>query len=319
VKAGLRSLVAAAGRNRTAQRTIVKAAVVFADGGVIRPNTAQTIVRLADQSTRDVYVSRRFQVEERGVKLDLELPARNPAALRLMFEDVYKHPTEGRSLRVFAALARRAQCVCDVGAHVGLYTYVAAAVRQSPRTRIFAFEPLPDLSETIQRNILQNGLNGVAAVSAAAGDQPGRAELFIPEDQHYATLERGWLDMHHIQQFRSVSVNVIQLDAFFTKHGPPLPDLVKVDVEGHEEAVLQGMRGILASSAPDLIIELIGEERSMELTRWLSSELGYRVLFIGDELYELAPGEAPPAGALHNFLITRHSDSELPFIGTGVP
>lgn len=301
----------AAGRNRALQRLIVAAAVAFNDARLIRSESAQTVVRLADTHTRNVDVRRRLRFRPGGAILRLDLPARYPAALRLAFEDAYTHPTEGVSLRLFASLARTANCTCDVGAHVGLYTYVAASVSERRSARIYAFEPLPDLYHTIRRNIIQNSLSNVHAVAAAAGSEGARAELCVPADAHYATLHRDWLSLAHIQSFAVVPVEVVALDVFFEAQADPLPDLVKIDVEGHEREVLDGMRMIIAANHPDMIMELIGAERSLEIIGQLTSQWGYRVFFIGDGLHELPYGAAPPEGELHNFLFTRRSIGAL--------
>jgi FkbM family methyltransferase len=271
------------------------------------------MVRLADSARQDLSLMHTVGFGPRAARLRLNLPVRYPASLRLVFENAYSHPSEGASLRVFTALARHATCVCDIGAHVGLYTYAAASARQSRLARVYAFEPLPDLCRTIQRNIERNRLGAVRAVAAAVGGEAGRAELCVPADMHYATLHRDWLAQARIEDFAVISVEVVALDQFFADHpSSSLPDLVKIDVEGHEQYVLDGMHHILATSHPDLIVELIGASRSLEIVRWLRTELGYRVYFISAVgLRELAEAEPPPVGELHNFLLSCRDVGEL--------
>ena len=64
-----------------------------------------------------------------------------------------------------------------------------------------------------------------------------------------------------------IDVEAITLDDFGRKNA--LPDLIKVDVEGGEAAVLRGSERIFATKRPLLICEVHDDDSSREVSRWL--------------------------------------------------
>jgi FkbM family methyltransferase len=83
--------------------------------------------------------------------------------------------------------------------------------------------------------------------------------------------------------FRSVPITARRLDGM----GLPPIGLVKIDVEGHEEAVLRGARGILERDRPNLMIEIEERHNAGSIPRVFHglAELGYRGFVLeGDQL-----------------------------------
>lgn len=152
---------------------------------------------------------------------------------------------EATSLRLFSELATRARGVLDVGAFTGIYTLVAAA---DSRARIIAFEPNPEILSNLRGNVEKNDLGRrVRIVAAAVSDSTGTARLSVPtKDPTCAAL---------VEDGRpGVEVPMVTLDD--TVGDFPV-DLVKLDVEGAEEAALRGAQRLLEEHQPDLIIELL--------------------------------------------------------------
>jgi hypothetical protein len=97
---------------------------------------------------------------------------------------------------------------------------------------------------------------------------------------------------------------VTSIDAAIAERGLPVPQFVKVDVEGFERQVLEGMAGTLRSAAPGLMVELhgAGEERKRDNARAVVAgllELGYALTHV--ESGGAVPGaeSAPLNGHLH--------------------
>jgi hypothetical protein len=105
-----------------------------------------------------------------------------------------------------------------------------------------------------------NELEGRVEVrEAAAGAARSRRRLYLAEESTWARLD----EPRHGDQ-GSIEVQVVALD---DEPGPP-PGLVKIDVEGAEVEVLQGMARLLAQTAPRLMIEMHGRNREVgELLR----------------------------------------------------
>lgn len=127
----------------------------------------------------------------------------------------------------------------DIGAHVGYYS-VLAARRVSPGGLVYAFEPSPRNYELLLANVWRNGLTNVVCFPWAVSDHMGFLDLFLDE--------RNTGDNRIFQDGRGpgVSVRAVALDALPSIR-PPI-DVVKIDVQGSEEAVIDGMKHLLSRS-----------------------------------------------------------------------
>ncbi len=152
-------------------------------------------------------------------------------------------------LRRLAEFVPADRTAVDVGVWWGPWTYMLAKrVR-----RVDSFEPNPDLVAALAGAMPSHvHIHGVAL-----GEIAGEASLWIPPGgmgtEGRATLEASW---RTDGGGRTVRVQTERLDSF------DLPDVgfIKIDVEGHEFAVLRGASNILETQHPNLMIEI--EHRS---------------------------------------------------------
>jgi FkbM family methyltransferase len=132
----------------------------------------------------------------------------------------------------------------DVGAHVGGYVLPVAAAGAA----VHAFEPAPPTRAILERNLERNGLaDRVQVWPHAVGERPGST-----------ALTTGWGGENHVvaeQGAGTVEVEVVTLDAFLPDRCDRV-DVLKLDVEGGELAVLRGARELLRRDRPDVIVEL---------------------------------------------------------------
>lgn len=154
---------------------------------------------------------------------------------------------EPENLAVLLSFVTADTVFLDVGANVGYFT-VAVGNRLGKRGRAYAFEPHPALTNLIDRSIQLNSLEAVATVMrCAVSDSEGSLELFYPEGH----LGRGTASRSLDEPGRKVSVPAHRIDDLLP--AGLAVDLVKIDVEGHELPVLQGMTDVLRRS-PDIKI-----------------------------------------------------------------
>jgi FkbM family methyltransferase len=144
-------------------------------------------------------------------------------------------------------LLRPGAVILDIGANFGFYavTFARALARCA---RIIAFEPFPSTFRRLCTNIALNELDDVIqAHPVALSDHVGRARMWSRPDNSGASavLEEG-----------NTSVPATTLDAFAQEAGLSQLDLIKLDVEGHEEAVLRGGSKALAQYRPALFMEI---------------------------------------------------------------
>ena len=151
----------------------------------------------------------------------------------------------------------------DVGANVGFYTLLAARA-VGPTGRVVAFEPHPQNVQALERNVQLNGLENVLIVPKAASRAAGHASL---EVRNRATARLG--TQHGLE------VETVALDDIVSAHPELRPDVVKIDVEGHELDVLAGFRRTLEQAAPILLCEMHGHSAEFVTA---TSRLGYTCL-----------------------------------------
>jgi FkbM family methyltransferase len=123
-----------------------------------------------------------------------------------------------------------------------------------PGGSVHAFEPLPANARALAHNVALNGFVEIAVVEAAVGARPGRAQLAVTEESVQAHLAAIASDVPTLQ---TIEVAVTTIDEEVAA-GRPVPDVVKIDVEGAEPAVLEGMATTLAEHRPIVICELHG-------------------------------------------------------------
>ena len=299
-----RRLLHAVANRRSTHGPVVLAAVGLERWHLLSPVLARRLIECFGDDTLSV---RRKVMLAGGQPLDLCMRVTAPDAMALLFDDIFAHAREGTTCRVFAALAASATTICDVGANIGLYTYLAASV--APHAPIVAFEPLPELAGSMRDNAARNGLANVRVVEQAVTETTGQAELYVPLGMDMASLDRSWAEQS--STVRPLAVDTVSLDAYFTASGLPLPSLVKIDVEQSEAQVLAGMTEILRRAQPDLIIELLGQSRVQGMAEQLVDDWGYTAYYITNRLQKVDPTALPYEEGFFNFLFTVRSPAEL--------
>ena len=132
--------------------------------------------------------------------------------------------------------------VYDIGANVGFYSMLSAAVSNRP---VYAFEPSPRNYEYLLKHIEMNGFDTIKPFMLAVGDFDGTASFDADCDP---VAQR-------ISPSGSLNVEVCQLDTAVKKYGLLAPSIIKIDVEGHELEVLKGAVQLLQDYKPKLYIE----------------------------------------------------------------
>lgn len=143
-------------------------------------------------------------------------------------------------LSEWLSLVRPGDVVYDVGAHYGVYSIFAGA----RGARVFAFEPDPERHDVFRANVRANNLDGVVTLAPVAlSDHDGQTSLYagtgVAALQDVATAVH--LGTEHFD------VPLIRADAFAAVSGAPTPTVLKIDVEGYESAVLDGLGDLLNS------------------------------------------------------------------------
>ncbi len=186
---------------------------------------------------------------------------------------------EPEALPLFGRLSTGARVILDIGAHVGIYTLVAA--QRAPTAKIFAFEPVPLVYERLSCHLSINHAENVTCVHAAVADDRGQSLIFHPADRPDTVGSR---DVDHCTTradgpWRCDIVPTVDVDSFVDSTKIQNVDLVKIDVEGSEAEVLTGMNRVLRRDRPTIMCEVLpggwATSESGEAIDHLLSSLGY--------------------------------------------
>ncbi len=182
---------------------------------------------------------------------------------------------EPEQTAAFQQAVRPGSVVYDVGAHFGYYSLLASRLA-GPSGRVIALEPSPRNLAVLRRHLELNHAGNVTVVETAVADREGEARFD----------NRAGSGVGHLAPEGPLIVPVTTLEALAGRF--PLPDVIKIDVEGAEEAALAEGRGLLQRARPAIFLSTHGPalRRSCEQTL---AGLGYSVR-------ELVPGELLATG-----------------------
>ncbi len=185
-------------------------------------------------------------------------------------------------------VVRPGMVALDIGANLGYYTLLLADL-VGPGGRVHAFEPNPAIMTRLQRSVAVNGFGDRVALHAAPlGAEDGtEVALVIPEGEpknaHIVSPERA--------SGRGITLHATTLDAVI---GGQRVDFIKIDAEGAERAIWQGMRGLLARGEALTIFLEFAASRYADAAGFLADirAAGFALAAI-DPVAGVAPIEAP--------------------------
>lgn len=176
-----------------------------------------------------------WQPRRTKVKYDLLMELDPEEWLQLqLFESKWLEP---ETLGLYERVLRPGDVFVDVGAHVGFHSLLARHL-VGPDGLVVAVEPQPYNAGKLLANWRANGFVNVHLVVGAAGAEDGVLVLCAQAPIDRALLSIGGHGKNEGQKFE---VQVRRLDGILHALGLESARMVKVDVEGYELAVLQGL------------------------------------------------------------------------------
>jgi FkbM family methyltransferase len=197
----------------------------------------------------------------------------------------YKYLGRGEpELRLLRHLVAPGSTAIDAGASIGMF----AAEMALHAGKVLAFEANPQVAAFTRAVAPRN----VEVVNVALSRQAGRATLRMPKNRKgHGVTELATIDRRPAagaDDVIALEVETRRLDDFAIRDC----SFIKIDVEGHEEAVLEGAAALIAAQRPTLMIELI-EEFNPGATARLSA----RFATLSYDCYFLSGGRLHPAAA----------------------
>lgn len=165
----------------------------------------------------------------------------------VVFAD-YEGPEKLLFAEVLQAGGRRV--MLDIGANVGVHSLCLARTMQ----QVVAFEPNPEVFVRLQQNIALNPDVIVMSHCVGLGDVPGVLRFYQPAYENKGT---GTFDAASVpHQYKTLDLPVMRADDFVAQHAINGIDAVKIDVQGYEPNVLDGMAATLTAHRPVVWMEV---------------------------------------------------------------
>lgn len=151
-------------------------------------------------------------------------------------------------LKVIKANLKSGDTFVDIGANIGQHSLFSASIVGNTG-KVILFEPIPQLVLQIKESLAENPeITNVTIHNIAASDTKEKAEIKLrPNNIGGSSLH------HHNKDFETITIQTIPADDLLL--GLPQVDLIKIDTEGHEIEVLQGIQKTLQTHKPKIIIE----------------------------------------------------------------
>jgi len=220
------------------------------------------------------------------VRANLDVHRRHQIPFGVRWRDDIGYYLQGRPLRV----------AFDVGAHRGETALMLLGA--FPGVQVHSFEPLPENFAALGEATTGRG---VRTVNAAVSDRSGTVTIARGEASYQTSVHASG---------EKLDVPAVTVDEYAREHDVGQIDLLKIDTEGHEEAVLMGALGQLEGGAVEFVVceceftPRPGEPHAdFRAVQDLLGPLGYRVVSFytggvdnigwiwGDVLFRYAPGE----------------------------
>jgi FkbM family methyltransferase len=144
----------------------------------------------------------------------------------------------------------------DVGANIGYYTWLLKSA--SPELGAVLFEASSQNADFVRQTLNRNQISGVELIAAGASDSRGTGSLRVDSEAGATSTldsdtEQTFEEQHWGVASRRVEIPLVTIDDERSRRFQI--DFLKIDVEGHEAAVLCGAEQTISSDQPILFIE----------------------------------------------------------------
>lgn len=157
--------------------------------------------------------------------------------------------------------------VFDIGSNIGYFSLLASKF-VGQQGKVFAFEADPENFAVLQENINQNGLSNTQTINQAVSDTSGEV-VFASFDYSLVGHIANSLTPSDATLF---TVPSISLDDFVYYQRCPVPQFIKIDVEGAEDKVILGAQRLIAEHKPVIVAEIREGIISEAITTFLDAQ-----------------------------------------------
>lgn len=152
-------------------------------------------------------------------------------------------------VQLFSLLIGCDDIVADIGANIGMTSLLFSSLAK----KVFAFEPSPSTYQILTKNLNSNGITNVETFNIGLGQKEEILTITFAKSNRSG----GYISDKIRPQTDHVTedIHITTIDHFFVGKKNP-PTFLKIDVEGFEQKVIQGARGLLQTVKPTVVMEL---------------------------------------------------------------
>lgn len=238
-------------------------------------------------------------------------PSRCENAKQLYWGDGRRPRADDRlALDTVVALARDADVFLDVGAYTGLFTLAVSVA--APAAQVHAFEIVPAATDALEANLVRNRADLRVAVHHEGVGEEGTS-IRVPSGEGGSAIPSFFSSRVHVDDGELVGFRTLDSVAELLPEGDRV--VMKVDVEGTEDAIFRSGKSFLADFRPDVLCEVLPEANGTLLEELLAPA-GPRWFLVTNSRLEERPAIVPDEHH-RDWLFTARSPDELR--GLGLP
>jgi FkbM family methyltransferase len=174
---------------------------------------------------------------------------------------------EKDTIDLFNKLINKEQTVIEIGGHIGYFSLLFSSL-VGEKGKVLVFEPGENNLPYTRKNLSQ--CNNIKLIEKAASDTNGMLTFYIENltgqnntlvkdyDVFTANSEVSFVE----SSYQKVEVESVRIDDFILEN-KIFPNFIKIDVEGAELMVLQGMTECLKNIKPILMVELTNNNKDV--------------------------------------------------------
>lgn len=151
---------------------------------------------------------------------------------------------------LFSSLVRADDVVLDIGANIGCTSLLFGQLAR----RVISFEPSPTTYQLLRTNLTAAAMGNVEPVNLGLGCEPGEFELTLAADNRsggFVSNQISASEGHTVERIR-----IAAGDAWLRQAKVEQVDFIKIDVEGFERNVIEGLRETIVRDRPVVVLEL---------------------------------------------------------------
>jgi FkbM family methyltransferase len=181
---------------------------------------------------------------------------------------------EGILAEVWSRLCGEAAAILEIGGNVGLYSVIGGRVARGTYTVV---EPIPEVAAVLRSNLQRNAIDVVRVLEGAAipDDSARPVTLTVPNEG--TAVPTGAYLASSAEIAPRESLREVQTHGFPIRELAKDCDLIKIDAEGIEHALLTAAMAILIANRPTIIVEVLPDSTRLAA---VISELALRARYV---------------------------------------